>query len=928
VLSFGPFTLIPSKRLLLHSGRSVHLPSRAWEILLVLVEHPGTLVSKEELIARVWSGTVVSEGALRVHIAGLRKLLGDGRGKFRYVESISGQGYRFIAPVSHQEESAAAPEEPAAPLDPVILQPYIVGRDEALSRLVTSLPRKRFMTVTGAGGIGKTTLVMAAVNRLRSSFEEVGWVDLASIFDSRLVPVSIAANLGLSLISPDPLGQIVARLKSRRMLIVLDNCEHVVDCVVRVTEELLRLLPELHLLVTSREPLRAKGEWVMRLAPLSVPPPSATLTVAEALSFPAMNLFARRAAESQPGFRLQDADIGAVAHICRKLDGIPLAIELAAARVGSFGAQRLAADLDDCLKLAVRGRGAATARHQTLQATLDWSYRTLSHVEQLALRRLAVFAGNFNFESAVAVLAGDEIAADDVLDILTNLEAKSLIMATAGEPDGLLHLLQTSRSYALEKLESSAEGAAVRRRHAELCCGWGKLAPGWEPEQTPATVAATRRKVHDIRAALDWCFSAEGDPSLGVQLTAASAPFWFQMCWLEEYRGYLERATDLLQALPANDPEIDLQLYAALGEARIFTQGTSASVTAAFNRALHIAGHLGSSVRQRRAYWGLWMDRIIAGEYDAGVALAEEYRLIAESSADPADVLICDRMMTLAHHVAGNQAVARRHAERVLLESAIPTAPPGDRGWHFDHRVAAYAELSRILWIQGFPEQARRAGSQSLQRAMAIEHVQSLCRGLTAVCGTMIWLGEMGEAQRFAVMLLDYSGRHPLPYWSLWARILDAAVRLRDDEAAKQVRFELLHDPVFSNLFLDNMPVLNGRLITPHAIGRAENGLAGAYAPEILRVKAEHLLAADPSCTTHAQTVLLQSLSIAQGQGALSWELRTATSLAELWMKERRVQEAHAVLAPIYARFTEGLDTTDLQKARALLDHLAVAPSS
>ncbi|MFL6606015.1 MAG: ATP-binding protein [Steroidobacteraceae bacterium] len=798
-------------------------------------------------------------------------------------------------------------------------RPFIVGRDEVLAKLVTSLARKRFMTVTGAGGIGKTTLVMAAVERLRSSFEDVGWVDLASIFDSRLVPVSIAAKLGLPLISPDPIGQIVARLKSRRMLIVLDNCEHVVDWVVRVTEELLRVLPQVHIVVASREPLRTKGERVMRLAPLTVPARSAKLTIAEALSFPAMKLFARRAEESRPGFYLQDADMRAVAHMCRKLGGIPLAIELAAAHVGSFGAQHLAGHLDDCLQVATRGRSAATARHQTVQATLDWSYRTLSHVEQLALSRLAVFAGEFNLESAAAVLCGDEIAAHDVLDILTNLEAKSLITATAGGPDGLLHLLQIPRSYTREKLESTVAGAAVKRRHAQLCCDWGRVETDWEPEQTPAMVAITRRKLHEIRAALDWCFSAGGDASLGVQLTAASAPFWFQLCWLDEYRGYLERATDLLRTLSTNEPEIDLQLYAALGEARIFTQGSSADVTAALNRALHIAGHLESRVRQRRAYWGLWMGRIIAGEYEEGVALAEEYRLIAQSSADPADALIGERMMTKAHHVAGNQAVARRHAERVLHQSAILTAPPGERGWHFDHRVAAYAELSRILWIQGFPEQARHAGAQSLQRAMSIEHVQSLCRGLTAICATMIWLGEMSEAQRFALLLLDYSSRHPLPYWSLWARILDAAVKLRDDEVARRVRFELLQDPVFSNLFLDNMPVLNGRLITPYAIGRAENGLAGAYAPEILRVKAERLLAADPSCTTQAQAVLLQSLNIAQSQGALSWELRTATSLAELWMKQRRVQDAQELLTPIYVRFTEGLDTTDLQKARALL---------
>lgn len=768
----------------------------------------------------------------------------------------------------------------------------------------------------------------AACNPQPPDFHTACAVDLGSIVDPALTPDSIASALGLANIPPDPIPSIAEFLKLRRMLIVLDSCEHVVESVAHVAERLLALVPEIHILATSREPLRVKGETVLRLAPLEIPPPAATLTAAEALGFPAVNLFVQCAVESLHTFQLEDGDVAIVADICRKLDGLPLAIELAAARVDVFQLRALASNLDDRLKLLTRGHRTALPRHQTLRATLDWSYETLSPPEQLALRRLAVFAGSFAIESASEVLADDELDATEILDLVTNLVAKSLIKSSVIRDKLCFRLLDTSRAYALEKLENSNESDAIKCRHARLCCAWGEVALNGEPQNTQACVEASHRKIHEVRAALAWCFSAAGNVSLGVKLTAATAAFWFQTSFLNEYRGYLERALQVLTAASAPEPAIELQLNAALGEALVLGQGAGPDVTAAFQRTLELAQRLGTTLHQRKAFWGLWMDRIIAGDYHAAVTLANEYGSDARVSGDAESMLSWDRMMTLAHHLAGDQVIARRHAERVLQASARPTVPSRECPQQFDHRVAGYAELARILWIQGFPERAVRAGEQSLQRAASIDHGLSLCRALNGVCTVMLWTGDRVEAKLLSAMLFDCSSRHSLAYWQLWARCLQGALAPPDSRVIARLRFDLLQDPLCTPLYLDHAATLNEGLLTHEAIERAENGLAGFCAAEILRLKAEGLLRTNPANVPAAETALQESLSIARRDGALSWELRTAMSLSRLWKNMGRIGEARDMLDSVSARFTEGFHTPDLVEARDLVQELTVAPKS
>jgi predicted ATPase/DNA-binding winged helix-turn-helix (wHTH) protein len=924
-IAFGPFRFYPEQRLLLRADAPVSLGSRAREILVALVERAGSIVRKHELMARVWPDVIVEEGTLRVHIAALRKALGDGQDGMRYVENVTGHGYRFVAPWRQVEEQPAAPIElaPGEHSSNIPVQPTrMIGRAAVLARLASDLPQRRFVTLVGPGGIGKSTVAIAAADYLHGSYPQgVRFVDLASISDPLLVAGTVASAIGLTTSSQDASPNIVEFLKHRRMLIVLDNCEHVIEAAALLAERLRTDAPSVSVIATSRESLRAKGEWVLRLAPLELPQPGVVLSAAEALGFPAIELFIERARASLDTFELSDADAPVVADICRKLDGVPLAIELAAARVTLFGMSGLAARLEDRLGLLTVGRRTAVARHQTLRALLDWSHEILPRAQQVALRRLAVFASLFDASAAAVLLVDDEIDTADVPHVLTELAAKSLLSVQLAGEEVHYRLLETTRAYALEKLEGSLESARIKRRHAQLCSIWGQDDLDGELRSLREWTAGNKQRVDDVRAALDWCRSPQGDPMLGVRLAATSAPIWFQSPFVNEYRGHLEGALRTVKTMGISDSALELQLNAALGSATLYATGWSPTATAAFNRTLQLAERLGATVHHRRALWGLWLGRITAADYLSALGFAEAFCLFARSSSDEGAMVAGDRMMALAHHFLGDQVSARHHAERALTWPARPVAPLSDSHFQIEHRIAVRAELARVLWIQGFPDQAVRAGRDSLERAQSSGHSLSLCYALINVCGVLLRTGDLPEATRLIAMLLDHSSRHSLAYWHFWGRCLELALaRKNGNTAAGQ---SMLRDPLCSPLHQESLATLNEGLATPEAIVRAESGLAGWCAAELLRVKAETLLGERRANAAAAEKLLRRSLDIAVRQGALSWELRTATSLARLWHVQRRTPQAQRLLASVYARFTEGFESTDLVKARSLLDEMA-----
>jgi DNA-binding winged helix-turn-helix (wHTH) protein len=387
---FGSFRLIPAQRMLLDDGKPLSLGSRAFDILLALVESAAETIPNEKLIARTWPDTVVAEGALRVHVAALRRALGDGREGRRYVANNPGRGYTFVAPVTREQACPdPAPAEGAVVNNLPAPITRIVGRDDTIAGLATQLGRRRFLTIVGPGGIGKTTVAVAVADIVRASYKDGAWfVGLASLADPDLVRSALGTALRIPPSGADPLRGLAAWLRDKTTLIVLDSCEHVIDPTAALAEAVLRAAPAVSILTTSREPLRAEGESLHRLAALELPADSVDLAAGDALHYSAVQLFNERAMAVVDGFVLADADVSAVLEICRRLDGIPLALELAAARVDVFGVHDLAAHLNDRFWLLTSGRRTALPRHQTLGAALDWSYQLLPEEERAVLRRL------------------------------------------------------------------------------------------------------------------------------------------------------------------------------------------------------------------------------------------------------------------------------------------------------------------------------------------------------------------------------------------------------------------------------------------------------------------------------------------------------------------------------------------------------------
>jgi predicted ATPase/DNA-binding winged helix-turn-helix (wHTH) protein len=458
---FGSFRLVPAQRVLLDDGKPVRLGSRAFDILVTLIEHAGETISKDQLIAHTWPDTVVDDGALRVHVAALRKALGDGRAGRRYVANNPGQGYAFVAPVTreHALPATAPPTAVAEAGNLPALLTRVVGRGSVISGLAEQLVRRRFLTIVGPGGIGETTVAVAVADRICASYKDGAWfVELAPLTDPNLVPSALCALLGITVSGVNPLSE----------LTVLDSCEHVIGVAAVLAEALLKAAPHIGILTTSREPLRAEGEWLRRLAPLELPPQERTSpTAAEVLGYSAVELFNERATATTDSFLLDDANVPAVLEICRRLDGLPLALELAAARVDAFGVDGLAARLGDRFGVLTSGRRTALPRQQTLRAAMDWSYELLPEAEQVVLRGLAVFRGAFTTAAAIATVIDERIVATDAIEGIANLAEKSLITTDITGDITYHRLLDTTRLYALEKLAESGEREAVAHRHAE-----------------------------------------------------------------------------------------------------------------------------------------------------------------------------------------------------------------------------------------------------------------------------------------------------------------------------------------------------------------------------------------------------------------------------------------------------------------------------
>jgi predicted ATPase/DNA-binding winged helix-turn-helix (wHTH) protein len=911
-LRFGPFTLHRARKLLLEGERPLRVGGRGLELLGALVERAGEVLSHQQLSARVWPDVVVESSSLRVHVAALRTLLGEGECGRRYIVNVPGRGYCFIAPVERLSPPVPAVTAPSPQHNLPNQLTRLLGRAEMVATVAGQLPRRRFITLVAAAGMGKTSVALTAAEQLLPDYAQgVCFVDLARISDPTHVAGALAAALDTTTSEADPIAGLIKCLAPRSTLLLLDNCEHVIEATARLAVCLLKGAPQLHILATSREPLRAEGEWVLRLAALSVPAAEPRPSAAEAGRHAAVQLFVERAIASVDGFELSDANAPAVAEICRRLDGMPLAIELAAARIQAFGAQGLLHALDDRLHLLLDGQRTALPRHRTLQALLDWSHGTLGETEQIVLRRMAVFRASFRLEAAQAVLADEGTTAGQVLEALISLVSKSLLSAEVGASSVQYRLLDTTRAYAAQKLDASGESPAVLRRLAGQLC---KQLTEAEAEVSSLTrrewLGAHAPLLDDLRAALNWAQGPQGDGHLGARLTAAAIPLFCQLALTEEFSAYVQQALDGLARLEVNDALLEMRLQLA------FTALPGLSPPTLLDKALRRARQLSETPamapHQTELLYTWWTGAFSSGDYPLATRLAEQLAQRAQATQDPLGLRVADRVLAQTRHFSGDHRNARQLAERVLsqagrtLRLALAPTPP------VDSRVSMRIVIARVLWIEGFTEQAARVAAESV--ALAEDDVPyALCQALSmAACPIALWSGQEAQALAYVQRLAEHAAKLDLPWWRSWADNFGQLSGAMPPQISAS-------DGMQADLFATFTPAC----INPATLQRAEQGVAGWCAAEVLRAHGEQRLAREgPAAAPAAELLFLKSLQLARSQGALSWELRAATSLARLWQTQQRQTEARTLLAPCHARFTEGLDGADQGHARQLLARL------
>jgi non-specific serine/threonine protein kinase len=932
--AFGPFVLIPKRQLLLQGEVPVRIGGRALDLLTALVERPGELVKKRELMARAWPNIIVDESNLKVNMAALRRALNDGPAAANYIATVTGRGYKFVAPVHIAEPPSSGLAIAKLNHNLPTGTTRVFGRTDVISAIRRDLDRSRLVSVVGAGGIGKTTVALAVAEQAIGLFRDGVWlVDLARLKEPELVPNAIATAIGLVAHSTNVLAELGEYLRHREMLLVLDNCEHVIDAASASAHGILASAAGLKILVTSREALLVQGERVRRLPGLGTPPHAIHLKAEDALTFAAVQLFVDRTTDRLESFELSDAEAPIVADICRKLDGLALAIEIAATRVDAFGVSGLSKRLDDLFRILV-GHRAASERHRTLAATLDWSYGLLSRSEASLLRAVSVFAGVFELDGASAV---SNVTPAEAAVALAELVSKSLLSVDVDGENVAYRLLETTRAYCLDKLHLSGDHPPTARRHAEYFRDFFTTFDlNTSSEGAGYDLARYTREIDNLRAALTWAFSSPGDICLGGELAAAAVNFWLATSMLDECAKWTGKALSEVNSI--GDADQEMALRGGLGQSLMFTEGMTPATRTNLTRALSLAEAVGSIEHQKRAAHSLWQISLRSLDLREALQFSRRYAELANSGTDPTATRTANLMVGMSLVYVAEYVEASRMLERAaddFSDHSVVRRRADTPSLGINPRAAALGHLSPCLFARGLVDAAIRAAEQSIEEAQQVGHPVALCLAL-ARPGALLYpeIGALDIAERHVAAIQAQTEQHALPTFRALAICAKGRLlSMRGDPAAgvpalrsgiaqfKATGYRSFETP-FRGYFAEALAaaghVDEGLAEIETAVRIAEQTDYMEYLPELLCIQGRLIALRRPVDPT-AEQILLRATRLAGQQQALYWELRAAFALAEIWQTEGRRTEVHSLLSPIYARFTEGLTTPILVRSNALL---------
>ena len=917
---FGPFELNLGERSLKKADEAIPLGTRAFDILLTLIERAGEVVGKNELIAKVWPDVTVEEGSLRVHLSALRKALGDGQFGRRYITNVQGRGYSFVGPVTRQE-SVDHKRSPARLSNLPAAYRGMIGRDDVVQQIRNRLTSERLITILGTGGIGKTTVASAVGHAASPDFAgAVFFVDLSVLRSGDQIVAAIASTMGSVAQPGDPEEALLEFLRSRRALLILDSCEHLIDEAAEIADRICQCAPDMHLLATSREALQIAGERVLRLQPLDCPPEQAGQTADEVLSYPAARLFMERVSARGVELALGPDDPPFLAEICRRLDGIPLAIELAARRAAVFGIRDTALRLASHLDLQKLSRRTANRRHQTLRATLDWSHDLLSEAERAVLRRLAIFVGPFTLEAALTMAEREGVSRTDNIDLVGSLVEKSLIEARIDAPGASYRLLDTTRAYALEKLVDSGELDEIANRHAiysidqlEADC------TAWKNTQL------YKDNLGNIRAALDWSFGPRGSDPLAIRLAAAAGPLFLSMPLLAECRDWMERAIDRMS--PECDLQHQVEIHASFALSLMLIDGNSKKIRAAFYTALGLAERCDDAPQQLRLLSGLSMYSLHLADVAGAFDVARRGEAVAAKTGNQDDAAIADCMLGTAYYLAGDHLLAQKHLEQALRD--LPHEPPSIAGQYmFYPRSQSLMCLTRSHWLAGNLDRAVCYAETTVEEADSSEHPITLISALGMMMSLYFWIDDLQKIERNLAKFEYIADKTSFGPYRTVAHGLKGLHLLRTGRTSEGMRYlrdtlESLavrrYKMLVSDFAVELALCLAKQNDRAEALALVDDVIAGyrrvnmlIHLPALLLTKAMIFIYGDAPDLKLAEEYLQRSIAEARKQSTLSYELRAALQLARIWIGNGEVQRARDLIGPIYNRFSEGFGTPDL----------------
>jgi non-specific serine/threonine protein kinase len=733
IFELGPFRLDADAALLTRDGALTPLGPRAIRVLSTLVAHAGDYVSKARLLDTAWPGVVVEESNLAVQVAAIRRALAQAPGAERWIETLPRRGYRFVGPIRELTDDRSVADIKLTNL-PEALTSFI-GREREMVEIKRLLAGRRLVTIVGAGGIGKTRLALQAAAEVVDAYRDGVWlVELASIRDPSLVPTAVAKSLGVPERSGKPVGESLrAYLKSRQLLLILDNCEHLLDACASLADVLVRGHADLTMLATSREPLRVAGEQTYPLQPLSLPRQGEKI---EIMRSDAVQLFVERVQQQLPDFELTVARAPAVAELCIHLDGIPLALELAAARARSLSVEQINARLGDRFRLLASGSRTTLPRQQTLRATLDWSYDLLAELERVVLRRLSAFPGDFTLDAAPAVASDANIDSFAVIDLLSQLVARSLVVADTGVKRTRFRMLETTRAYALEKLAEAGEVDDIKRRHAQF---YRELFEPALDDRLRKPVAAWREtylpELDNVRAALDWSIDGAGDAPTGVALAGASGELWGMLGLFGEGVRRLQRAIDRIE--PDTPESHQARLWLWLGR---LVDETPNRALAAFERAVELYRRLDDALGLGHALARLGRVLAFMGRLaQAETVLAEAYSRL-NGVAPPRLLSLYMGHVAFMKTFAGDLAGARAYYERAL---ELDRKAGDEFG-----ALAIIGNLANVIWALGDLDAAEASTREqvALLRNSPVRTRRLLGYALSNLAGVLAERGKLDQA--------------------------------------------------------------------------------------------------------------------------------------------------------------------------------------